>query len=61
VHFLLKIYVKCYYDYLYGIVNFLLVVGWPWLDARCPPSSSITAPPQLDSGEKVRWKAHGSG
>jgi len=32
---------------------FSAVVGWPWLDARCPPSHSVTPPPQLHRGEKI--------
>ena len=29
-----------------------IVVGWPWLDARCPPKPLYHSPPQLDRGRK---------
>jgi len=35
------------------------VVGWPQLDGRCPPSHSITPPPQRDRGRKNTTKTHG--
>lgn len=36
------------------------VVGWPWLDAGCPPKPLYHLPPQLKRGEKTEPKAHGS-
>jgi len=29
------------------------VVGWPWLDTRCPPKLLYHPAPQLDRGEKI--------
>lgn len=32
------------------------VVGWPWLDTRCPSSCSIAPLSQLGRGEKIDGK-----
>jgi len=31
-------------------IVFSLVMGWPWLAARCPPSHSLTLPPHQNGG-----------
>jgi len=34
------------------------VVGWPWLDTRCPSQPLYHSPPQVDRGEKIQQKTH---
>lgn len=38
----------------------LAVVGWSWLDTRCPPKPLSPSHPQLGRGEKIWQKACGS-
>jgi len=38
--------------------GFSAVVGWPWLDARCPPMPLYHSP-SSSGAEKIRWKACG--
>lgn len=60
----LKLQVIFLKDFHLEVVNYLTspfhgVVGWPRLDARCPPNCSLS-PPQLDMGQKIEQKACGS-
>lgn len=33
-----------------------LMMGWSWLDAKCPPDPLYHSPPQVDWGEKNKTK-----
>ena len=52
-------------DFYWHLLVFLLlrslsVVGWPWLEAGCPPKPLCHFPPQLDRGRKTEQKVCGS-
>lgn len=36
----------------------ITVLGWPWLDVRCPPKPVYHFPLQLDEGEQILQRVH---